>query len=366
MKRGLFGFMLIMALVTASLCACTRAEEENASESDDVTEGKSETEDLVLNADGTVNYLYYYSSVLSRVYSVITYPNDDYEYEEGQEWLSEVSHYANFSTNLENYGYCIKDLSGDGIPELILTDKAGMTVYNLYTLVDYKPYLVCNGYFKCWYAYLGGNTFGRFVQAGGMDQILGTYELSKDGRELIVKDYYFTCQGDSPKEMVSYHNTIGESDKEKSKLIDNDDFIMEWNRLEGEVTTLGDTIPYSEKTIEIAYLYDNPDKKISAEYVADDSEYAQSVILYDNNGMYDIELLGLEYVDYTDMGNMVLGTTYIQNLGDTTGDEAVSVKITFGETVPFYGVLYTDANGVRREFAIDISGKDGSVYLWEF
>jgi len=166
--------------------------------------------------------------------------------------------------------------------------------------------------------------------------------------------------------MESYHNTIGESDKDKSELIDNDDFLDAWNQYEGKVKSLGSTVLFSEKTIEIAYEDDNPGKTITGNYTADTTEYAQTVIIYDDNGMSDVELLGLNYVDFSDNGNLVLDKYYIYNMGDTKGDEAIAVTLTFGETIPPYGVQYKDVNGVTRKFAVDVSGKDGSVYLWEF
>jgi len=208
MKKRVIGLAIMMAVVISSLSACGKknAEVSDATESaqssvsenvasesseevtvieetaeDEMTEDSAETEEpekeddnLVHNADGTVNYLYYYSSVLTRLHYAITYPTDELEYEEGEDWLYEVSHYGTCGQNLERYGYCLKDISGDGIPELVFTDRAGMTVYNLYTLVDYKPYLVCDGYYKSKYAYMGENLFGLLATGGGMYQTLGT------------------------------------------------------------------------------------------------------------------------------------------------------------------------------------------------
>lgn len=102
-----------------------------------------------------INYLSCYAPVLTRIHYAMTYPRDDFQYRDGEDWLYEISHYANGTTNLGNYGYCLIDVSGDQIPELILTDKAGETVYNLYTLIDSKPYLICSGYNKSIYSYLG-------------------------------------------------------------------------------------------------------------------------------------------------------------------------------------------------------------------
>lgn len=401
MKKKLIYLAIVTALILSTLSACGKKNKEvsdaaeisqsaveedaastNADTEEAVTEEtaeddmpemssedeKQENEDdnLVHNADGTVNYLYYYSSVLTRLHYAITYPSDDLDYEDGEDWLYEISHYGSCSENLDEYGYCLKDISGDGIPELMFTDKDGMTVYNLYTLVDYKPSLVFDGYYRSRYAYMGDNHFGLFASGGAMYQTLGTYKLSENGQELITEDYYFTCEGASRDEMESYHNTIGESDKDKSDLIYNDDFYDIWNHTEAKIKSIGNIVPFSANTLEIAFKEDNPGKKIVANYAADATEYAQTVIIYDNNGMSDVELIGLNYVDITDNGNLVLSMNYIYNMGNTNGDEAIAVTITFGETIPLYGIQYKDSNGVIRKFAIEESGYDGSALVSEF
>ena len=35
------------------------------------------------------------------------------------------------------------------------------------------------------------------------------------------------------------------------------------------------------------------------------------------------------------------------------------------ETIPFYGISYTDGTGADRVFSVNLSGFDGSVYLVE-
>lgn len=405
MKKKTIVLMLMMALIVSSLSACRKNDksvpdmpsatetgsdeekadtetennqtDESAIEDDEVvqentddaesasSETNGEDKELVLNEDGTVNYLYYYGSVLSRVHYVMTYPFDDFDYKDGEDWLFEISNYENGVTNLKNNGYCLKDISGDGIPELILTDYAGKMVYNLYTLVDYEPYRVCDGYFRSRYAYMGDNKLEYYASGGAMYQTLAVYELSKNGQELIPVDYYFTGEGESPAEMVSYHNTTGENDKEKSEKIDNDEFNLKWHEYEEKITAL-DFTPYADKTIEVAFEDDNPGKTVVGRYTVDTTEYAQTVLVYDENGMSDIELLGLDYIDYTDKGNLALNMRYIYNMGETKGDEAIAVTMAFGETIPVCGIQYKDANGVLRKFAFDLSGQDGSVYVWEF
>jgi len=325
------------------------------------------TANLVHNDDGTVNYLYHYAPVLSRVYEYITCPKDDSEYEENETWLYEKSHFCSTYDNLNNCGYCIKDISGDGIAELMLTNIDGKIIYYLYTLVDGEPYYVCDGYYKSRYEYMGGNRLALYASGGLLFQTVATYELSKDGQNLSPIDYCFTCDDpDDPTGMESYHNTIGVWDREKSELIENEEFNAWWEQCEEGAVSLGKVTPLSEKTIEVAFVEDNPDKNIVGRYVTDVTEYAQTVIVYDENGMNDVILYGLKYEGISGVGNLVLDSYPIYEMGNAKGDEAIAVTITFGETIPVYGIKYTDANGITRKFTLDQSGKDGSVYLTEY
>lgn len=38
----------------------------------------------------------------------------------------------------------------------------------------------------------------------------------------------------------------------------------------------------------------------------------------------------------------------------------------FPGDMPSNGISYVDADGVTRNFAVDMSGMDGSLFLWEF
>ena len=45
--------------------------------------------------------------------------------------------------------------------------------------------------------------------------------------------------------------------------------------------------------------------------------------------------------------------------------QGLAVKMSLPETIPFYGISYTDGTGADRVFSVNLSGFDGSVYLAE-
>ena len=56
----------------------------------------------------------------------------------------------------------------------------------------------------------------------------------------------------------------------------------------------------------------------------------------------------------------------LQTCRDITEDEPLVIRIAFPGDVPAYGIRVTDENYTIWQFAIGISGEDGSLVLSEF
>lgn len=118
-------------------------------------------------------------------------------------------------------GYVVQDLSGDGVPELVIGFLPDHSIlqYAVYTLADGSPKLVLgdeNGSL----GYVGNGAFHYVVTLPtGMGQ--GTVFLSQDGTQLLWNDFYFTLDdifGDGA--ITIYHNTTGSLDPTESELTD--------------------------------------------------------------------------------------------------------------------------------------------------
>lgn len=123
---------------------------------------------------------------------------------------------------LRSVGYTLTDLSGDGMPELVIGAIATSdtpyvyphAIYALYTFVDGQPHLTFEGWARNRYFYLGQNRFLNQGSSGAMYTSFGAYALSPDGQTLTCEDFYFTADKDeNPEEMGLYHNTSGLWDK---------------------------------------------------------------------------------------------------------------------------------------------------------
>ena len=118
-------------------------------------------------------------------------------------------------------GYAVEDLSGDGVPELVIGFLPDHSIlqYAVYTLVDGRPQVVFEDE-EGSLGYLGNGSFHYVVSLPtGMGQ--GTVSLSQDGAQILWEDFYFTLDDIFGGGAVTiYHNTTGSLDPAESELTD--------------------------------------------------------------------------------------------------------------------------------------------------
>ncbi len=165
-----------------------------------------------------------YYKIIETVYSAIVNKDQDAMAGDGFTGLFEPIMYN--ENALDNLGYALMDLSGDGIAELIITEPCnylettplgGRMVYSVYSVKDGEPVLVFEGWYRNRYSLLIDNTFFNEGSGGAAYACAGNFYLSEDGTQLLCNHFYFT----SPKPEnsdVSYvfYNQTGDWDTETS------------------------------------------------------------------------------------------------------------------------------------------------------
>ncbi len=138
---------------------------------------------------------------------------------------------------LNGLGYLVYDLSGDGVPELVVGSlrEYGGEVNALYTLVDNEPQLVLEGWARNSYVYVnsyvgGSSCFYNHGSNSAAESGQGIFTLSRNGRELEWRRFYFTYAEDGDWDNVTvYTNTTGSWDPEESEQADLT--LEEYNRM---------------------------------------------------------------------------------------------------------------------------------------
>ena len=80
----------------------------------------------------------------------------------------------------------------------------------------------------------------------------------------------------------------------------------------------------------------------------------------------DFKVLSLTCENVDDDGNISFSVQERYTQPELTPDCSLVVGMEFFGSIPNNGISYVDTDGVEKRFAVNMSGEDGSLYLWEF
>lgn len=90
------------------------------------------------------------------------------------------------------------------------------------------------------------------------------------------------------------------------------------------------------------------------------------VALIPSETLTRVQFLALELTDFDEDGNVAFDTEVLYEQDVLTPEVPLEVKIAFPGDTPVYGLRFVDASGQTRQFAIGMSGYDGSMMMEEF
>ncbi len=280
---------------------------------------------------------------------------------------------------INSVGYALQDISGDGVPELMIAGYQGedgitdSLVYALYTLEEDKPVLVLDSaYRNAWY--FAGDYFVNIGSDGAAYSIFGTFALSPDGQELICKDYFFTHEINGDFNNIGcFHNTTGAFGEEAGELLDlsMDDFWREEEKLRSQVF-LPELTPFADFSgvgdpsyTESTWLFCDWAENVTPSYsrwdtvILTEDEYAVQIAL-EGGKLYDLQLLTLFVTD----GGFEEEVAY--TYGELKEGILLVLQLTFYGDLPSWGISYVDDRGMTHHKALSLSGDDGSLVLSDY
>ncbi|MGM9606346.1 MAG: hypothetical protein ACI3XJ_02465 [Oscillospiraceae bacterium] len=388
MKR--FAAILLSILMLAVLTACSTSSGSN--QPDTGTEPPSENTTASQSTDGQVEtspnkplkdtqpsnpqdeeFDHAYDELVEHFYALVADPFGQDSDEPGEMGVLETARGMGDDAVYE-MGYLIEDLSGDGIPELAVGGLYGMT-NALYTLVDGKPELVFEGWYRSSYVYMGDGRFYYYGSKSAAESGQGVFYLTKDGTRLECESFLFTGLNSDGDHEVYYNETgswdIAES--EKSDMTAEDFWALD---------PAGEPLPLTPFSVTGGWKAVEP-SPVSVEYLPEGMFPDYYVTLYDGDGaafllfttdspVRSFTVLTLELKDFTETGAAIFSATPVvleeglDSLPEVmTADAPVAVQLGFMGTIPNYGISYVDGGGNLRRFALVQSGYDGSLLLRE-
>ncbi len=327
-------------------------------------------------------YLASYRPILDDYYET-AYFLDEYEVNPsnygivGAEEVVRV--FDNREDALDAIGYCLPDLNGDDIPELVIGDISYPEVDNIlaiYTLVENEPVMVANGMARSRWRLTSDGKLFNFGSSGASYSIFSIYEMTEDefGPELVRVEGYFSVYSDSEEKDVYYQcneGSEGDFDTTNATLL-KDDSDAFWAR-EIEMEDRCITPDYLSLSSFDASMFDydiyaafagyNSLEQFEAYYIDNTDDYYLDVAVVGLDEVKDLEFLRLIAKDEDGEAGF---TSEIADKKDVLNkDEGVILKIVFEGDLPEYAVKYTDKDGNERICAIELSGYDGSLLLTE-
>ncbi|MBR3997584.1 MAG: hypothetical protein IKI93_04490, partial [Clostridia bacterium] len=326
-----------------------------------------------------------YKPVIDEFFRLASGEYDENNIPEGGTSLLEGNGWNRNNAMLWDSGCMIRDLSGDGVPELLIGSAAGeeydavagTMIYALFTISDGQPKLTLEGAYRNAYCILEDGSIFNQGSGGAIYSIFGLYDLTADGTALTCRDYWFTHEKDGNFEDIRcWHNTTGEMDPAVSEELSMtlDEFWAKEEELAMQRKVL-DLITFAEyggvekpaypENPTVSAVYGNDYTGEYDSFAADDGDYAVDVVFTTDGTVRNFKVLSLTLNEITDDGYVSFFFEDLYAYGELTPDKGLAIKMSLPETIPFYGISYTDGTGADRVFSVNLSGFDGSVYLAE-
>lgn len=312
-----------------------------------------------------------YRDTLDRFYRLIADCSPEHTLEEGETGIWEVLMSLPDGEALSNIGYALTDLSGDGVPELLISaisyrdggHSYGNAVYALYTCADGLPQYVCESWARSCYRIMDDGRFLYEGSSGAMYSIFGVYSLSP-AAVLQCEDYYFTYEKDENFEEIGYYyNQTADWDPAYAQEIASDDFDTAWNTLSRHIGLI-ELTPFSAYT---AAQADASGAAVSVCWSVTSSDSTSPMVSFTAQcTVRDFRILALTLERMAENGSLIFSTATSYALNTLEAGNSVSTLMTFDGTVPQNGISYVDESGITQRFIVEISGRDGSLCMTAF
>lgn len=289
---------------------------------------------------------------------------------------------------LQYLGYTYEDVSGDGIPELLIGTiprrNAEIPEVQLllggFTCKDGEPVCFLEGWSRNVYEWLGEGRFFYYASGGWAYSGFGPFHISEDGTELQCEDWYFSDIKDGDdSEVVYFHNTTGDVDKTAAEAlnIDADAFWKLSETYDAEKKTMRLT-PFADYQytgfisqplackVRVDYFDDvnyQNEYDDASKYMDRGTQYDTRVLFRSEEGVADFKLLSLSLKDVDANGKATFDITEVFSIPNLRAGIPLAVPMSFPGDIPSNGFSYTDKDGSTKAFSIGVSGLDSSLVV---
>lgn len=337
--------------------AATETEETSDASASSGSSEPSETSETSVDLEG--QYMSVYASTISDIKEFM---------ESGDDYQDKLPIGLNEIRNLDDVqvGYKIMDINSDDIPELLVGN--GSTVVAMYSIINGSPKLIIDGTSRNSYGITDSGKIINYGSGGAIYTVFGTYVFDPVTGEIKCEDYYFSYEIEDGKydKIGYYHNTNGEQDKSKSELLNmNEKAFYEFMDEYTAKAIAVDYIPFnnSSRELKLSEIKKIPEGTDYFEAEPQEKAGVTNVLLESEKTLTDIRVLKLLDVRSTDSEILSFDARAVYKKEKIDSENPLVIKMSFYDTIPYWGISYKDENGNSHTYAFNMSGKDGSMYL---
>lgn len=141
-----------------------------------------------------------------------------------------------------------------------------------------------------------------------------------------------------------------------------------------EPVNTAETLPTEEASVadsmavipvKAQYLEDVSDLGEHDEFNINDDEQTVKVVFTADTTVTDFRVLSISMQDYDDEGNFAFAVEEMYTQPELTPARPLEAGLVFLGDIPNNGIAFTDPDGNTKYYAVDMSGRDGSLFLWE-
>jgi hypothetical protein len=101
------------------------------------------------------------------------------------------------------------------------------------------------------------------------------------------------------------------------------------------------------------------------EFIADTTEPQVMILLSAEGSVRDFKVLKLNFEDIDESGKVMFSAIELYTQDMLAPERPLVVGMTFFGLIPNNGISFIDDSGTTRNYAINISGEDGSLFMEE-
>lgn len=190
-----------------------------------------------------------YEDVLNNAFNIAYSESKDRSAYEKYVGVKEAAYGIVPESRLSKIGYCIEDISGDGIPELIIAEIDHSRIVLLYTCVDGAPKFVLRGWGRNRYYLLDDGLLYHEGSSGAQYSTRSVSQLSEDGTSVKILEERTTYikEGETTRFGI-FHKSYDEDGNYTVEEMDEAKFEW-WRRMREEYKNRAvefDLTPFSE------------------------------------------------------------------------------------------------------------------------